>query len=90
ADKIADGVPTEDSEDAIFEERTPRWKSDDFDTDKLIRWIKNGKAPSTILDKLEVKPSFVTAEGQRVYSKYDKGYKFYLHYVKLVRDGFFN
>ncbi|KAG6619292.1 putative secreted RxLR effector protein [Phytophthora cinnamomi] len=85
-DETVDGNPAKAPETEDEEERAP-WET--MDTDKLIKWIKKGKAPAKILDKMGVKPSFVTAEGQRVYSMYDEGYKFYLHYVKLVREGFF-
>ncbi|POM77096.1 Hypothetical protein PHPALM_5575 [Phytophthora palmivora] len=85
-DETVDDIPVKASETEDKEERA-HWET--MDTDILIKWIKNGKAPSIILDKMGVSPSFVTAEGQRVYSMYDKGYQFYLHYVKLVNEGFF-
>ncbi|KAG7394069.1 hypothetical protein PHYBOEH_005862 [Phytophthora boehmeriae] len=59
---------------------------DDIMEATIVRSIMKGHAPAKTLDKMGVKPSFVTAEGQRAYSKYDKGYQTYRGWVRWVED----
>ncbi|KAG7402278.1 hypothetical protein PHYBOEH_003537 [Phytophthora boehmeriae] len=52
----------------------------------IVRSIMKGHPAEKTLGKMGVSPSFVTAEGQKVYSKYDEGYRTYRSWYKWVED----
>ncbi|KAG7397677.1 hypothetical protein PHYBOEH_000363 [Phytophthora boehmeriae] len=54
----------------------------------IVRSIVKGHAPEKTLNKMGVSPSFVTADGVKVYHKDGEGYKKYLEWVKWLRDNY--
>ncbi|KAG7382470.1 hypothetical protein PHYBOEH_010468 [Phytophthora boehmeriae] len=52
----------------------------------IVRGVLKDHAPDKILTKIGVSPSFVTADGQKVYSKYDPGYQQYRQWDKWVQE----
>ncbi|KAG7399707.1 hypothetical protein PHYBOEH_008041 [Phytophthora boehmeriae] len=57
---------------------------DDIAEATIVRSIMKGHPAEKTLNKMGVSPSFVTADGQKVYSKYDPGYRTYRSWVKWV------
>ncbi|KAG7383688.1 hypothetical protein PHYBOEH_009816 [Phytophthora boehmeriae] len=54
----------------------------------IVRSIVKGNSAEKTLTKMGVSPSFVTADGLKVYHKDDAGYKKYLQWAKWLRDNY--